>query len=186
MNKKYLVFNFIAIILLSIITIKNDYIIVDNNLKKVMEENNNVCELVEGYLSIIGSEIKCGNELFYIIESNQDIVTLFSKYNLKDSKQDSSGLNYLSTNAISFDFKGYSSTLNLGDNLKSIGLITIEELEQLGCSVNEHSCKTSEYSWLYSTSYWISSSSEDDPYNVYKVKTDGSFDYMRKDMALDQ
>lgn len=181
MKKKYLVLNFFGIILLSIITIKNDYIIVNNNIKNVIEEKSNICKLIEGDFSVIGSEVKCGAESFYIIESNQDIVTLFSKYNLKNNKQDSNGLNYSSTNAISFDFKDYLSTLNLGDSLKSIRLITKEELEQLGCSVSGHSCKTSEYNWLYSTNYWISSSSEDDTSNIYKVKIDGSFDYYTSD-----
>lgn len=176
MKKKYLAF-YLFLIIYFLIIINNNYIILNNNIKNITEENNNHCELVEGDLSIVGSEVKCGDELFYIIESDQDIVTLFSKYNLNAYKQDSNSLNYQLNNVISFDFKDYSATLNLEDNLKSIGLITKEELEQLGCSIDKHTCKTSEYSWLYSTSYWISSPSESDKTSVYKVTTDGNFDY---------
>lgn len=176
MKKKYLAF-YLFLIIYFLIIVNNNYIILNNNIKNITEENNNHCELVEGDFSIVGSEIKCGDELFYIIESNQDIVTLFSKYNLNANKQDSNGLNYQLNNVISFDFKDYSAILNLEDNLKSIGLITKEELEQLGCSIDKHTCKTSEYSWLYSTSYWISSPSESYKTIVYKVTTDGNFDY---------
>lgn len=48
----------------------------------------------------------------------------------------------------------FVDSLNLGDYLISSGLITKWDLTNLGCTTN--SCKSSQYSWLYSTDYWTS------------------------------
>ena len=42
----------------------------------------------------------------------------------------------------------YGTTLNLGSNLKSIGLISIEDLQNIGCNVAENTCANID-SWIY-------------------------------------
>lgn len=38
-------------------------------------------------------------------------------------------------------------------------LITLEELKKLGCNTDTNSCLSSEYEWIYSTTYWSGSAS---------------------------
>ena len=40
------------------------------------------CTIVSGNGTTIGDEISCGTEHFYVIENNDDNVTMMSKYNL--------------------------------------------------------------------------------------------------------
>ena len=42
----------------------------------------NYCELVNGNGIEFGAEVACGDEHFYVFDSNEDSVTLFAKYNL--------------------------------------------------------------------------------------------------------
>lgn len=222
MKKKNVALSLIGISLFASQFMHSDYNVVDNSLKNLTEGNTTTCKVTSGSINKIGSEVSCGTEQFYVIESNKDTVTLFSKYNLKGYKQDSTDLGYPSSNSTAFDFKGYrsteknsyctsystggcnaygpvggefvngelkgtvteesaikqqhvngySSTLNLGDNLKSIGLITKEQLISLGCTGSSpvYECTNSGYDWIYSTSYWTSSPAEGDTTNVYVVR----------------
>lgn len=222
MKKKKLVLGVIGISLLASQFMPDSYNVVDNSLKNATQSNTATCKVTSGSVDKIGSEISCGTEQFYVIESDKDTVTLFSKYNLKGYKQDSTDLGYPSSNPSAFDFKGYRSTeknsyctsystggcnaygpvegefvngeltgtvtedsaikqqrvngyrtiLNLGDNLKSIGLVTKEQLVSLGCTGSSpvYDCTSSGYDWIYSTSYWTSTPAEGDTTNVYVVR----------------
>ena len=70
------------------------------------------------------------------------------------------------------NYKTYLSTL--GVTPSEARLITIEELESLGCSSSSGSCKSAPR-WVYSTNYW--SGSARSTYFVWSVNSKGSFDY---------
>ena len=52
------------------------------------------------------------------------------------------------------NYKNYINTFNI--EIQKIRLISVQELEKLGCSITDESCKNS-HSWLYSSSYWTGS-----------------------------
>lgn len=52
-------------------------------------------------------------------------------------------------------------------------LISYEQLEKLGCDNLSSSCKTSEYAWIYYTSYWSGSAIDDT--SVLRVKSGNLF-----------
>ena len=62
----------------------------------------------------------------------------------------------------------YGNNLSLGSNLKNIGLITKEKLDELGCdaSVNVWNCDSAP-AWVTSTSYWTQSAAIDENLNVH-------------------
>ena len=47
-----------------------------------MVDAKEYCKVVSGNGKDIGSEIACGTEHFYIVDSNEDEIKLFAKYNL--------------------------------------------------------------------------------------------------------
>ena len=60
-------------------------------------------------------------------------------------------------------------------------LITIDELESLGCSGSSHSCSGAS-SWVYATSYWTGSSTvSGDVFSVVSIGNFGHFNYGRDD-----
>jgi hypothetical protein len=67
---------------------------------------------------------------------------------------------------------------NLDKNTVSATLITIEELEALGCSKSDGNC-TNAPEWLYSTSYWTKSK-----YYYYGKESTGSLWVVTKDGKL--
>ena len=69
----------------------------------------------------------------------------------------------------------YALKLNLGENLLSASLITIDILEKLGCQTNENTCLNSKYSFIYDTSYWTKSIFNGSPSIVWHVLNDGVF-----------
>lgn len=113
MKKKNLALGVIGISLLASQFMHSGYNVVDNTLKKVTESNTTTCKVTSGSIDKIGSEVSCGNDEYYVIESNSNTVSLFSKYNIKydsDIKgytQDSTDLGYPSKNSKDFDHNGY-------------------------------------------------------------------------------
>ena len=54
--------------------------------------------------------------------------------------------------------QNYKSKLeDMGVSIEKAELITIEELESLGCDISKKDCKTSPFEWIYSSSYWTKS-----------------------------
>lgn len=155
----------------------------------------------DGRLSI-GDLIALGNEAFYIYNIDGSTVKAIARYNLlvgdyngtrATGLQDSSAIgedyNIKSTyvGTIPFDSSenltsiytdstikayvdSYKEKLNeLGGYVKDVNLITLAELKALGCG--DSFCK-SVPSFLYTTSYWVDSTSSN---NVsYTVRTDGA------------
>ena len=62
--------------------------------------------------------------------------------------------------------------INKGANVSNIRLIQVNELVNLGCNISTSSCTSSQYPWLYSTSYWTSSAASSS--TVYHVISNGS------------
>ena len=77
---------------------------IDSNLKINTDIIDKKCTLIDDDIKI-GSEVLCNKEHFYIIDFNDNEVTLFSKYNINISgnKQDSEDTGINSINAVSFD-----------------------------------------------------------------------------------
>ncbi len=63
---------------------------------------------------------------------------------------------------------------NLGLNA-TVRLISRPELEQLGCSSENHECLSSKYSWIYSTTYWTCSPDPIQSSVIWFVAYDGGF-----------
>ena len=61
----------------------------------------------------------------------------------------------------------------LGLTIEEARLIKQEELVGLGCDVGNRTCTTSQYDWVYATSYW--SGSAFDFSGVWRVSSDGRF-----------
>ena len=62
----------------------------------------------------------------------------------------------------------YGNNLSLGSNLKNIGLITKEKLDELGCDASDNvwNCDSAP-AWVTSTSYWTQSAAIDENLNVH-------------------
>jgi hypothetical protein len=69
------------------------------------------------------------------------------------------------------NYKAYLE--GLGVEVNSARLIKQEELVNLGCDESEYTCTTSDYEWLYTTTYWSGSASSDS--NVWVVRSYGNF-----------
>ena len=64
---------------------------------------------------------------------------------------------------------------SMGVNIESARLITKDELiNTLGCNETEHTCTSSNYSWVYSTYYWTGTASGD--IYIWYVTNTGGFD----------
>lgn len=74
------------------------------------------------------------------------------------------------------DYQNYL-TNNFQVGNMSISIISKEELVSLGCSVNGNSgnCLSSPYPWVYTTSYWTKTPSEEVPQNLWLVDSNGGF-----------
>ena len=70
---------------------------------------------------------------------------------------------------------GYEKYLKSFDVDVSARLILVDELERLGCSMTSQTCKSSNYPWLYSSSYWTGSASSKNSTFVWFVHSDKSF-----------
>ena len=62
--------------------------------------------------------------------------------------------------------------INKGANVSNIRLIEVNELVNLGCNISTSSCTSSQYPWLYSTSYWTGSAASSS--TVYHVMSNGN------------
>ena len=151
-------------------------------------------------------EICIGDECFYVISSTDDTVTMLSKMNIT---LDDSPIQSSSTGTTSFSSTNYwSSTTstypayvynensyiyeyveNYKNHLEGLGaevnearLITLEELEGLGCSQSSYNCSEAP-SWVYATSYWSGSASN--TVNVWYVNSNGLFSRSRYDDDFD-
>ena len=73
----------------------------------------------------------------------------------------------------------------MGVNVESARLITIDELvNTFGCNESEYTCTGSAYPWIYATSYWSGSASEDTIY-VWSVFSFGLLNSNNYDDALE-
>lgn len=84
------------------------------------------------------------------------------------------------TNVFNSNSKLYSHVMNYKNYLKSLGaiiqdsrLITFDELKSLGCDIDNKTCLNSDYSFVYSTSYW-SGTAFNKKY-IYRVRMDGTY-----------
>ena len=77
-------------------------------------------------------------------------------------------------NSIIYNYlENYKTTLtNYNVEISNIRLIDVNELVNLGCSTTSKTCTSSNYSWLYSTSYWTGSAASSS--DVYHVMSDGN------------
>ena len=154
---------------------------------------DNACILESGVGTNIGDQIACGDEHFYVVDSNDSTVTMLAAQNITLSTtpvQSSSAGTISFADSVYWDTTGYvyNSNSNLypyveayEEYLKndlnvtsaSASLISSEILVNLGCSLNESgaedSCPTS-VSWIYSTKYWTGFTT-----NIYYY---GSVDYI--------
>ena len=74
------------------------------------------------------------------------------------SSAEQKGTNYSDYNGsiVEIYVNNYKNLLetNFGVDVMDARLITLEELEALGCNYEVYSCSSSSYRWIYSTSYW--------------------------------
>lgn len=84
----------------------------------------------------------------YIVEENTAIGTTEFAANSYDTYENSTIKNYVD------NYKAY--LVNLGANVASARLITIEELDDLGCQSASSTCEQAP-TWLYLTTYWTAS-----------------------------
>ena len=89
---------------------------------------------------------------------------------------------YNSNSELYTTIENYKVYLNsLGITIKEARLISVEELEKLGCSMSEFTCSKATNLWVYSTSYWTGSAFSDS--NIWCVFSFAHFDdYLYNDM----
>ena len=77
-------------------------------------------------------------------------------------------------NEITTYLENYSNLLSTNYNVaNTASLITEQDLESLNCSSDSMTCKTSEYTWVYSRPYWTSM--EYDDQNMVTISKDGTY-----------
>ena len=71
----------------------------------------------------------------------------------------------------------YASYLSKTYHLRNIkgNLITVEELENLGCDKENKTCNTSWYDWVTGITYWVNTPDPNDTTKTYLVGADGFF-----------
>ena len=141
-----------------------------------------------GSIDDIGTIVTIGTEQFYTIGTEGNNVKLLSMLNITlddNLKQSSSS----STTAFSNTNSTYDGSLvesyanaygnklrnSMGLNVVESRLITANELlsQEIGCSDDERTCINTPYSWIYSTTYWTSSATNDR--YVWTVNMSGHF-----------
>jgi hypothetical protein len=152
-------------------------------------ENSNVVkgnciDCGEGYIPI-GTEISIGEEKFNVISQTDDTVTMLAKYNLgTDYKQttETNNVKFANTNGWEYtpgpkeiDIQTWTTNPKtyvnayveylkeeLGNDTVTGDLITLKDLEELGCTVPSDyalgsggwNCHDSPYGWLVNDQYW--------------------------------
>ena len=157
----------------------------------------------------IGDEININKEKFYVIRQTDDEITMLAKYNLSDTtfKQTEENVYFSFSNGSGWDYKdgpneidiqkfdgpvktyvnGYVSYLqeNLGDKSVTGTLITLKELKELGCTIEETyeftsssslGCKSSKYSWLNEGEFFTRSAVTDHLIGIW-ILFEGSLGY---------
>ena len=140
--------------------------------------------MISGDLDTVGSVVRIGTEDFYVIGKQESLhVKLFAKYNLgvgngfqtPTNKQESTATGWVveetcgngqgtgkppcpgsvSNPAIQYlnDYVTYLSSFNVNATAR---LITVEELDSIGCATNSYTCSSAP-AWTHSTSYWTGS-----------------------------
>lgn len=121
-----------------------------------------------------GDEITVAGETFNVIKDNGDTVTMLAQFNLDSTYKQSETTNYVTY------LKG-----STGDITITGTLITLAELKELGCTINDDysytsvlTCANSENAdWLVSGQYWWTHSAyADDSILVWSVGDDGGLD----------
>ena len=69
------------------------------------------------------------------------------------------------------NYKNYLETQ--GIKINESRLITVEELEKLGCIIELENCTSSPYLWVYLNSYWVWSNSLNIEESLWRVNTQG-------------
>ena len=178
--------------------ISNGQTIIFNNIIKDIEVKfkEQVAKLKKGSINEIGSEVCIEEECFYIISNNGSTITMLSKMNITlnnnpvqsttAGKTAFSSTNYWSSTT--YPVYVYNSNSNLynyvenyknyleglGVELNDSRLITIEELESIGCSSSTYTC-SKEKSWVYETDYWSGSAKSST--NLWRVYSGNSLHY---------
>ena len=83
------------------------------------------------------------------------------------------------------NIENYKSYLEgLGTKINEARLITIEELEELGCSTTTNICDSS-VNWIYTTTYWTGTASSSS--GMWRIRSDGILGrntYTNKDSGI--
>ena len=179
-------------------TVANGQTVTLSNITKDLEVKikPQVARMVKGNIDEIGGEVCIGEECFYIISNDGSTVTMLSKMNITldnnpvqsttAGKTAFSSTNYWSSTT--YPVYVYNSNSNLynyvenyknyleglGVELNDSRLITIEELESIGCSSSTYTC-SKEKSWVYETDYWSGSAKSST--NLWRVYSGNSLHY---------
>lgn len=116
-----------------------------------------IVNLESGDLVTPGSEVSIGDEMFYVVDQENNNVKLLRQENLDVGTvpfaTTSSFPSYEGSNVETYVNEYKEVIQNLGVNVTSARIITYEELEKLGCQGNSWTCKLA-YPFVYSQSYW--------------------------------
>lgn len=183
--------------------------IIASAVERTSQGINNVVGPIGEYY--IGREISFGDEIFNLISDNGDTITLLAQYNLGTDYRQSTTNNYVkfaNTNGWEYtpgpkeidiqNFDGPVKTYvnayieylktELGDDSVTGNLITLKDLERLGCiipsdyddGVGTWTCDNSPYiSWLINGQAWWTRSANSSVFDdlVWWVKSDGALYY---------
>lgn len=116
-----------------------------------------IVNLESGDLTTPGSEVSIGDEMFYVVDQENNNVKLLRQENLDVGTvpfaTTSSFPSYEGSNVETYVNEYKEVIQNLGVNVTSARIITYEELEKLGCQGNSWTCQSA-YPFVYSQSYW--------------------------------
>ena len=153
-----------------------------------------------------GTQIVMQGEIFYVIDETDENVTLLSRYGMgtnddlevaQAQSADGYDIAYditwgasenIDTDNIDGEvydvLRDYETRLTNteGVNVKA-SLITLEQLENLGCT--NYDCSNSEYTWIeINEDWWTRTSSEDDESRIYMVNSENNIVTTRYTQAL--
>lgn len=167
------------------------------------------CEILNGDGTKIGDEIKCYEEIFYVIAVDENTTTLLSKYNLDKEYKQSLEINEVTfANKCNWPYKpgplevnidnhegnvqeyllNYKEYLKsiLKENIISVDLITLKDLKNIGCTINDDytyssnlTCTDSEYAnWIINNQWWWTKSAYSTEHDrVFIISDTGKISY---------
>ncbi|MBQ9071684.1 MAG: prepilin-type N-terminal cleavage/methylation domain-containing protein [Bacilli bacterium] len=153
-----------------------------------LEEKSTVVSTYPVYgIYSVGDKVKCGTEFFYIIDGNDDSISMLAEYNLnlgkdwiatkdaydgsevKQSKDNPSEIAFSQVQPYVEAYKEY--LIKIGITNIEVSLMSYEKAASFGC---QELCDEN-YSWIYDTSYWLGTNYNTAKQTAFLISSDTKY-----------